>query len=337
MGRLHQQGAQVAVADFGDALLRIAIAGLVLLGTQAQPGAHLAAVRHRIGPVQGEHVGGRHHRAHAGRGAQQGNFRIALGERFDLLIQSGDVRVERGYLFEQSSSQRGEAGRDVLGGSLGERFAGTVGKPPAGAFGQAAQRIDDQGAGAHQGVPGAQPIQILLARPAAMLNGFQQFWVGVRQAGQLLGIVAIVFRHAVRDGVDLARVGHDDLVPPLLEPSADPRRMRAAFQGDALARDVGKLLPQPFFRGGNATFFDHFALRVEDAVMAETIPEIQTYGPFRLLSPLGVLPVTIVHRLVSFLRFECAADRILMRFRETSRLIHLKPDDITKSASRRSE
>jgi len=52
---------------------------------------------------------------------------------------------------------------------------------------------------------------------------------------------------------------------------------------------------------------------------------------------LRVIPVTIAHRLVSFLHFECAADRILMQFRETSRLIHLKPDDITKSASRRSE
>jgi hypothetical protein len=75
----------------------------------------------------------------------------------------------------------------------------------------------------------------------------------------------------------------------------------------------------------DATFFDHFAVRVEDAVMAETIPEIQTYGPFRLLSPLGVIPVTIAHRLVSFLHFECVANRILMQFRETSRLIHLKP------------
>src|ERR1019366_1118477 len=73
--RLHQKTAQTAIAGFRDATLRVRVAGLALSGTQAEEGAR-GAVAGRIGPVQGEHVGGGNDRTYAWHSAQQADLRI---------------------------------------------------------------------------------------------------------------------------------------------------------------------------------------------------------------------------------------------------------------------
>ena len=87
-------------------------------------------------------------------------------------------------------------------------------------------------------------VQVLLALQAAVLDGMKQLRIERRHPRQLLGIVAVVLALAGCDDRDLARVGHDDLVPMALQQPADPGRMGAGFQRDPHPRFVAELLFQ---------------------------------------------------------------------------------------------
>jgi hypothetical protein len=101
-------------------------------------------------------------------------------------------------------------------------------------------------------------------------------------ASQLLGIDLIALAITVRYGSQLADVGHDHLVPELLELFADPDRMNARLHGNTCRRQARKPLPDRLRGGPEAASVDHFAVLVESAVMA---PDITKADANRQISP----------------------------------------------------
>ena len=125
-------------------------------------------------------------------------------------------------------------------------------------------------------------VQVLLALQAAVLDGVKQLRVESRHPRQLLGIVAVVLALAGGDDRNLARVGHDDLVPLALQQPADPRRMSARFQRDPHPRLVAELLLQRRDGAPNPALFHQLSAAGQHAVMAITVAQIQPHDPLWL-------------------------------------------------------
>src|SRR5260221_8526166 len=80
--------------------------------------------------------------------------------------------------------------------------------------------------------------------------------------------------------------------------------MRPALQRDPLSVFAFEQLAQTRFRGRNFSFFSHFSVLVQNAVMAMPITQVQAHGNGWLIFPLGFPAVDflamLLHWLVSF-------------------------------------
>src|SRR5260370_36211652 len=103
--------------------------------------------------------------------------------------------------------------------------------------------------------------------------------------------------------------------------------MGAAFHCDALPSFALELPPHGRFVGRDASFFHHFSVLIQHTVMAEPVAQIHTHRDGWLFFPLCEprVSVTLLHWLVSFLHFECAADSIIARSARPAVSFHLKP------------
>ncbi len=76
-----------------------------------------------------------------------------------------------------------------------------------------ADGVDEVDAGAHQGVAQLEAQQIMLGLGGAVLDGMEQGRVNAGQPGEHLGVAPVAFAFVTGDGVELARVGHNDFAP----------------------------------------------------------------------------------------------------------------------------
>jgi hypothetical protein len=166
-------------------------------------------------------------------------------------------------------------------------------------------------------------VEILLALDAAMPDGREQARIVGGEAGQSLGVVAIVLGIGGGDGADLARVGDDGLVAEAFQQTADPGRMSAGFKRDAHPRFPLEVLAESGFGGLNTSLFEPISILVENAIMAETIAQIKANGQVRFRRRNGGMGVfaKLLHGWSPFAP-RVRADRVSLR--ETSRLIPSK-------------
>jgi hypothetical protein len=68
---------------------------------------------------------------------------------------------------------------------------------------------------------------------------------------------------AAVDRTQLAGVGNQDLMPKLLEQAPGPTRVGAGLHGYPAGWQTGELAPEGRFGGGDADFFDEFALGIQ--------------------------------------------------------------------------
>src|SRR5262249_2965519 len=92
--RLHEEGAQIAIAALGYASENRAVPGRYLLRHQAEPGAEVAALREPIAGADGSHHRARDDRPDARHRHQPFAGLILTRERFDLAGQAFDAFVE---------------------------------------------------------------------------------------------------------------------------------------------------------------------------------------------------------------------------------------------------
>lgn len=92
-----------------------------------------------------------------------------------------------------------------------------------------------------------------------------------RKAGQKFGVIAVVLGLAAGERGDLASVGHDHLLAKIFEQPAGPGRVRAALQRDAKTSLALEMLPESALRVLDPPFLHHFALLVQQTVLAVTI------------------------------------------------------------------
>jgi hypothetical protein len=109
-----------------------------------------------------------------------------------------------------------------------------------------------------------------------MLHWTQQPRVNPSQSGQGLRVQPIVFLTALSDQPHFAGIRHDHLMPQLTQQSANPRRMRPGFQGDATARHLSEDFPQCFRIGTHALLPLDLAGFVQHAIPAVAISQIES-------------------------------------------------------------
>src|SRR5579872_2733477 len=146
----------------------------------------------------------------------------------------------------------------------------------------------------------------------------------MREARQLLCIVAVVLRFTCRQGRDLPGIGHDDLMPQLFQQTIGPGGMGARLQRDALPHGTLELSLEGFSSGSQAAFFHHFSLSIHHTVVAESVSHIHSHRDLWTFLPLLLLhaSATLLHGWSPFApRVRCGQ---LILFRETSRLIPSK-------------
>jgi hypothetical protein len=161
--------------------------------------------------------------------------------------------------------------------ALAERARDRLGQAPTEPFGDTARTVDQQRACPQNRIARPDHGQFRLLFGGAMFHRRQQPHVGPRQQGQLARIDGIVFGVARGDPLQLARIGHDDLVPQPLQLAADPGRLRAGFE-----RDPPRAAAEMFFHGtglvAEAPFLDHVAAGIDDAIPAYLVAQIDTDG-----------------------------------------------------------
>ncbi|HZN40304.1 MAG TPA: hypothetical protein VFD82_15975 [Planctomycetota bacterium] len=92
--------------------------------------------------------------------------------------------------------------------------------------------VDELGAGVDEGCARAQQLEIGARLHAAVGDRREQLRIEPSKASELVGVAAIALGPALVDGLQLARVGHDDFVPEFSQQGADPRRVGADLDGD---------------------------------------------------------------------------------------------------------
>jgi hypothetical protein len=114
-------------------------------------------------------------------------------------------------------------------------------------------------------------FRLLLGR--AMFHRLKQPCIGARQQRQLARIHRIVVGVAGGDPLQVARIGHDDFVPQPLQLATDPGRLRTGFEREP-PRPIAEMFFDPTHLVAKVSFFDHFAVLVNDAIPAEFIAQI---------------------------------------------------------------
>ncbi len=103
-----------------------------------------------------------------------------------------------------------------------------------------AHGVDEVDAGAHEAVAQLQAQQIELGLGGTVLERMEQGHVRAGQAGEHHGIAPVALAFVAGDGVELAGIGHDDGGPEAGQIPADPRAVRARFQGHGGGRIPGE-------------------------------------------------------------------------------------------------
>ena len=114
---------------------------------------------------------------------------------------------------------------------------GRTGQAGAERFDEATGGIDRQRAGPHQRGTRSEDGQISLLFRGAVRDGVQNTRIHARLAGEFLGIVAIALLITWGEGGQVARVRHNDPVPESGQQLADPERVSARLEGDAYLAD----------------------------------------------------------------------------------------------------
>ena len=277
MGALHQQLAHIRIAAFGNAQLRVARATRPLLRPQSQKPRDIAAVRESLGAAQRQHEGQRGEPADTGNTFQLLQFRMLLGQPVDLSMVAGDLAAEGVDLLEQAGQRCAQKIRQRVGGARAERRGDRLGQAHTEPFGDAARTVDQQRARPQDRIARPDHGQFRLLFGRAMFHRRQQPRVGPRQQSQLARIHGIVLGVARGDPLQLAWVGHDDLVAQPLQLAADPGRLRSGLQCDP-----PRLAAEMFFEGtrlvAKDSFFHHLAVLIEDAIAADFVAQIDPDG-----------------------------------------------------------
>src|SRR6185503_528353 len=100
--RLHQQRAQVHIALLADPQLRLALAGLALLGPQAHIAAHIPALPESFPVLQRQHKRQSDQRSHSAHLPQEFGFRIlGPGDLLDFCVRLFNLFRQRFHLLQQ--------------------------------------------------------------------------------------------------------------------------------------------------------------------------------------------------------------------------------------------
>jgi len=91
--------------------------------------------------------------------------------------------------------------------------------------------------------------------------------------------VLVVLVVALIDHPEPGRIGDDDLVPTLVEESADPGGVRTDLEDDPAGRKRSAPKPNNVLTSSESTFVFDFPVCSEDAIDAHSISEIQAYRP----------------------------------------------------------
>jgi hypothetical protein len=138
--------------------------------------------------------------------------------------------------------------------------------------------VDEVDAGADEGIAQFEAEQIVLGLGRTVLDGMKQGRVNAGKAGEHLGIALVAFAFVTRDGVELARVGDQDVCAEVGEVTADPRAVRAGFEGNGGAGEIGEQLGQCGPGVGQCALADDLAGGIEDADMMRPVSEIKAEG-----------------------------------------------------------
>ncbi|HUP47723.1 MAG TPA: hypothetical protein VNA04_02930, partial [Thermoanaerobaculia bacterium] len=112
-----------------------------------------------------------------------------------------------------------------------------LGEPNAEGLGRATKVIDELCSDSDENVARAKKLEMLLGGLRSMLDRMEQLWVEACKTSQVPGVMSIVFLPALRDELQLARVGYEDLVPERFEEMSHPPRVHSGLDGNALPAD----------------------------------------------------------------------------------------------------
>ena len=144
--------------------------------------------------------------------------------------------------------------------------------------------FDEAGARPHERVAAAQKGEVDLGLGAAVAQGRQQRWVEAAHPGEVLGVDAVRLRVVGVDQAQLARVGHNHLVPELGEQATHPGRVGAGLEHDAQGFGAAEAAAQRLRPGGKPCLLDDLTGFVDEAHLDVVVAEIETHGQLRLLA-----------------------------------------------------
>ena len=115
----------------------------------------------------------------------------------------------------------------------------------------------------------------MLGLGGAVLKGMEERGVHAGKAGQHLGITPVTLAFGAGNGVELARVGDDHGRTEVGEVTADPRTVRARFQGHGRTGKIREQLDERGPRVGQGSLTDNLASRIQHANVMLPIAKIK--------------------------------------------------------------
>jgi len=105
---------------------------------------------------------------------------------------------------------------------------------------------------------------VSLSLLTSMKDWGQQLGIEASQASKIFGIDPVFLTGIVMDQAQFSSIGNDDLMAQILQGLADPASVRSYLHGNAAGSEVGELANESIPGGGNAAFFDHFSILIEN-------------------------------------------------------------------------
>ena len=275
----HQQAAQQPVAAFADAQLLVGVPALVASRTQAQVRPHVAAApeARRVADLQDE--------AEGGQWADAGDLLESLGDgvilfaaRHQVAFQGFDLGGDQGQHRKQWLDDGQTIRRHLADDVLVKRLRRGVGHRIAQALEGEAHGVDQSDPGADERVAQLDAQQVVLRLGGAVLEGMQQGDICAGEAGEHGGIAPVALPLMAGDGVEFAGIGDDNGGPETGEETADPRAVRAGFEGDRCGGIVGEQLRERDAVIGEGTFVDQLAGGIQHAVLMAAVTQIEADG-----------------------------------------------------------
>jgi hypothetical protein len=265
VGTVHEESAKIAVASLGDMKLRIVLTGLILLRDKAKTGTDFTAFPETMRIFEGENISQGSERSNTADVSKQICFGIMiLAELFDLTIISIDLLSKGGDMIQDRSKSRKQILRYELSYLFMEAGSGTGRKSSTCGFDHTAHVVDKHGTCAHKDISRADHGQVSLSLLTAVKDRGEKFGIEASQASQIFGVDLVIFTGILVDQTKLACIGHDDLMTQILQGLTCPTGVRSHFHGNAAGRDTLELSSESILGGGNAAFFDHFSILIQD-------------------------------------------------------------------------